>query len=101
MIMIYITCKDVKEAKRITHHLLKKKLIACANIIPRINSIYPWKGKMIDDKETVLIVKTENKYYNKVKDEVRKIHSYTVPCIMKIDVKVNKDYEKWLRSCLK
>ncbi|MDA2936115.1 divalent-cation tolerance protein CutA [Patescibacteria group bacterium AH-259-L05] len=96
-IIIYITHKDEKEAKHVANHLLDKKLIACANIFP-IKSLYWWKGKIQKDNEVVSLVKTQKENWNKVKSEVKKIHPYDVPCIMKLDVSANKDYEDWIKS---
>lgn len=97
MIMIYITNKDMDEAKKIVNHLLKKKLIACANMFP-IESICPWEGKVENSKEVVAIVKTVEKNWEKIKKEVKKIHSYKIPCIIKIKAEANKEYEKWVES---
>ena len=98
-ILIYITNPSLKEAKKIAHHLIGKELIACANI-HGIDSIYPWKGKIVDQKEYVLIAKTTNKNFNKIKSEVEKIHAYSIPCIIKIPVNSNKKYEKWLKDVI-
>jgi len=100
MILNYITCKDKKEAKNIANHLMKKKLIACANIFP-IESLYKWKEKLENNKEIVLLAKTTNKKSNTVEKEVKKIHSYDIPCIIKINATANKDYEKWLNAQIK
>ncbi len=97
MIMSYVTCKDNKEAKKISKNLLKKKLIVCANIFP-IESMYYWKGKLTEDKEVVLILKALDKNYKKIEEEIKKLHSYEIPFIGKINVKVNKEYEYWARK---
>jgi len=81
-------------------HLLKKRLAACANIFP-INSAYWWKGKIENPKEFVLIVKTKKQNFEKVKQAVKKIHPYTIPCIVKIDVEANKEYENWIKQEVK
>lgn len=94
MTLAYITCKDKKEAEKIAMHLLKNRLIACANIFP-ITSIYRWQGKIINEREQVVIAKTNNKKFRKVVAEVKKRHSYSIPCILKINTAANKDYEDW------
>ncbi len=99
-ILLYITNPTRAEAKKIAKHLLKKKLIACGNIFP-INSLYRWKGKVVDDKEFVLLAKTTQAKFNAVKKEVEKIHSYDVPCIIKIPVSSNKKYFEWLKGEVK
>ena len=95
MTIIYITCKDNKEAKKISKVLLEKRLIACSNIFP-IESMYWWKGKIEEDNEVVIIAKTKDNNYSKIKKEVKKIHSYDVPCILKIDAEANEEYAKWV-----
>ena len=100
MIGVYITCKDKKEAKKIARYLLLKKLIGCANIFP-VDSLYWWKGKMQDENEFVIIAKTISKNYEKIRKEVRKIHSYSVPCILKINAEADKDYDNWINGEIK
>lgn len=70
MILVYITCKNNKEANKIAKQLLQKKLIACANIFP-ITSLYKWEGKIANDKETVLLLKAVEKNFEKIKKEVK------------------------------
>ncbi len=94
MTLVYIVCKDAVEAEKLSLRLLKKRLIACANIFP-IRSLYRWKGKIMNEAENVIIAKTSEKNFNKVVNEARKIHSYKIPCILKIDSSANKDFEKW------
>ncbi len=93
--IIYVTCKDKKEAKKISAHLINKKLVACTNFFP-INSMYRWKGKIVDNKEYMLLLKSLNKNYNKIKKEIEKMHSYDIPFIGKINIDINKKYEKWM-----
>ncbi|MEK6808149.1 MAG: divalent-cation tolerance protein CutA, partial [Nanoarchaeota archaeon] len=73
--------------------------IACANLFP-IKSIYWWGGKIAKENETVIIVKTNNKNFKKLESEVKKIHSYSVPCILKIDVEANEEYIGWLKEVI-
>jgi len=96
-IFIYITNPTKEEARKIAKHLLKKKLIACGNIFP-INSLYWWEGEIADENEFVLIAKTIEANFEKVKREVEKIHSYTCPCVIRILVSSNEKYLDWLRS---
>lgn len=94
MTLAYITCKDSQEAKKISMHLLRKRLIACANIFP-IKSMYWWNNKIVNDNENVIIAKTSNKNFKNVVSEVKKLHSYEIPCILKINAAANKEYEGW------
>jgi len=98
MILIYITCKDKKEAKNIGIFLIRKRLAVCCNIFP-IDSIYRWQGKIIKSGEVVLVIKTLKKNFNKIEKEVKKLHSYRVPCILEIPInRGNKAYFNWLEK---
>lgn len=99
-IIIYITNPDLKTAKKVASHLLKKRLVACANFFP-IESAYWWQNKIENSKEVAAIVKTTEKNWAKVKTEVKKIHPYKTPCIIKIAVEANRGYEKWIKSEVK
>lgn len=96
MILVYITHPTKEEAKKIAEHLIQKKLIVCANIFP-IESFYKWKGKLADESEFVLLGKTKEENYKKVVIEVEQIHSYDVPCILKIPMEANEGYENWIK----
>ena len=100
LILIYITNPSKEQAKKIVKHLLEKKLIACANIFP-IESLYWWEGKIAEENEFVAIVKTTKDHFEKVKNEVEKLHPYTIPCIIKIPVRSNEKFFKWLKSEIK
>lgn len=97
-IFIYITNPTKREARKIAKHLLKKRLIACANIHGPVDSLYPWEGRLADETEYILIAKTTEEKFEKVKNEVERIHSYTIPCIIKIPVTSNKKYFDWVKS---
>lgn len=99
-VFIYITNPTKKEAKKIAKHLLEKRLIACANIFS-VNSLYWWEKKIVDDNEFILIAKTTKESFGKVEREVKKIHSYKIPCIIKIPVSSNKKYFNWLKREIK
>jgi len=100
MTLVYITCKDEEEAVKISKHLLDKRLIACSNMYP-IRSMYRWQGKLQDEKEFVMMAKTKEKNYEKIKEEVKKIHSYDVPCILKIDAEANESFNRWVNEEVK
>jgi len=100
MILFYITCKNKKEAEFISEILLKKKLVACTNYF-KINSMYHWKKRLVRDNEFVLIAKTTEKNTINIEKEVLKIHSYSVPCIIRLNTDANKAYLNWLNSEVK
>ncbi len=105
MILVYITCKDSDEAKKIGTHLLDKRLCGCINIIPGMNSVYFWPpktGKFEEGHETILIVKTLGKKFSDVERQVKAVHSSDTPCILAIPVaNVSKKYYEWIKGEIK
>lgn len=96
-LLIYITHKNIKEAKKVVSILLDKRLIACVNYFP-IKSAYWWNGKIENSKEVVSIVKTRKENWKAVQEEAKKIHPYETPCIIKIEVEANKEYAEWIKK---
>ena len=93
----YITCPKKKEAHKIASFLVKKKLVACANIINNVDSDFIWKGKVAKAKEILIVGKTMNKNVQKIIKNVKKLHSYEVPCVIFFDIKNgNTDFLKWI-----
>ena len=97
MIIVYTPCRNMEEAKRIAKHLLEKKLIACANII-NSNSIYEWKGKLEDTEEAIALFKTTEERWEDVKKAIKDIHSYELPCILKISAESSKEFDRWVKE---
>ena len=100
MILVYCPCKDEEEAKKIAKHLVESKLAACVNIYPA-KSIYEWKGKLEDTNESTMIVKTTEENYYKVEQEIKKMHSYELPAIIKIKASASDEFTKWVNGCCK
>ena len=97
MILIYTTNPNLKEAKKVGKYLLENKLIKCANYFP-IESAYEWNGKIENAKEIVAIFKTVENNWKKTKEGIKKMHKYETPCILKIKVEANKEYEDWVNK---
>lgn len=100
MILVYVTCESVKQARQIGRAILKKRLAACVNIFPNMQPIFWWppkKNKLCEDKEVVLIIKTIEEKFKEIEKEIVKRHTYETPCIFSIKVdKVHKPYLDWL-----
>lgn len=101
MILVYITCTDIAEARSIAQTVVTEKLAACANIFPQIHSIYHWENKLCESNEAVLILKTLETNYKKLAERIKELHSYDCPCIITLDVKeVNTEYLSWITESL-
>ncbi|NGX33585.1 MAG: Divalent-cation tolerance protein CutA [Candidatus Anoxychlamydiales bacterium] len=105
MILIYVVCKDIIEAKNIGKKLLEKRLIACVNILDGMKSFCFWpqnSDTIEESSETILLVKTIKEKFSEINEEIKKVHSYEVPCIFSIKVDdVDSKYQKWLNDQIK
>lgn len=100
MILILSTFSNKEEARKIGKGLLKNKLIACYNLIP-IESAYWWKGKIEEENEVLMIMKT-NKSFEEVEEFITEHHSYETPEIVAVEPKeVSEKYLEWINSVLK
>ena len=98
-IVIFITAKDKEEANTIANKLLEDKLIACANIVESVKSLFWWDGKIDNANETLLILKTRKDLFEKIVTAVKTVHSYDVPEIIALPiVEGNKDYLEWIKE---
>jgi periplasmic divalent cation tolerance protein len=80
--VLYSTVGTLEEARTIARALIKEKLVACVNIIPRVDSIYRWQGKIEEGSECVLLAKTTEHNVEHAIQKIRELHSYTVPDII-------------------
>ncbi len=95
--VVYITCANIEEAKKIGREIVEKRFAACANIIDKIESFYWWEGKLQEDKEALIIAKTKSSLVNELIKKVKDIHSYECPCIVTLPVlEGNTDFLEWI-----
>lgn len=101
-IIVYVTCASKGEAERIGKSLLGEKLIACANIVGGVHSLFWWKGKIDSAKESLIIAKTAKKNFAKLIKRVRQLHSYEVPEIIAVPIEAgDRDYLRWIGDSVK
>ncbi len=99
LVLILWTCATLEEARRISQELIEKKLAACANIIPHVESIYLWEGKVENGSETKVFLKTLDSHFELVRDYIKGHCSYNVPEISKIMIDdANPDYMRWVED---
>ncbi len=98
-IAVFITASGEDEAASIARALVEGRLAACVNIVRNLRSIYSWQGKVEDESEVLMIVKTQKKLFNSLAQKVRELHSNTVPEIIALPiVDGSEDYLKWLKE---
>ena len=96
-IVVLITTGSQEEARRIGDALIAQRTAACVNIVSQISSLFWWEGKVEDDKESLLLVKTRAELFPEVVDTVKSVHSYDVPEVIALPiVKGSQDYLNWI-----
>ncbi|XP_037816812.1 protein CutA homolog [Lucilia sericata] len=93
----FVTAPDDKIAKKLAKGLVEEKLAACVNIIPNIQSVYMWEGKLNEDNEYLMIIKTRTSRVEELSKWVRNNHPYSVAEVITLPIEHgNLPYMKWL-----
>lgn len=79
---VYVTTSNEAEAVAIAEALVGERLVACANVVPEIRSVYRWQGQIERDTEAALLCKTREELVARVAARVRELHSYDTPCVV-------------------
>ena len=98
MLLVYVTCKNAKEAEKIGSAMVKKRLAACAVVIPKARSFFFWKGRMEKTTESLLLIKAISKNKKLLEKEIKKMHSYEIPCILFFTPEASRDYAAWVEK---
>ncbi len=97
--MMYITAGSREEAVRIGRTLVEERLVACANVIDNVTSIYWWDGAVQDEPEVVLIAKTTAEKADAVIARVQELHSYECPCAVAVPIESGPAaYLQWIAA---
>lgn len=100
--IVLSTAGSEEEARKLARHLVERKLAACVNIVPQIESIYRWQGKVESSQEWLLLIKTSAEKFASVCDAIRELHSYELPeCIALMIEDGSPDYLQWLADSVK
>ena len=95
--IVLSTAGSEEEARKIARHLVENQLAACVNIVPRIESVYRWEGKVESNHEWLLVIKTTGERFPAVRDAVRELHSYELPECIAISIEDGStDYLEWI-----
>ena len=101
-IVIFITAANIKEAKKIASALLRERLVACVNIVDRIESLFLWNKKSERAKEVLLIAKSKKDKFAKIAKLVKALHSYQTPEIIALPIVDGyKPYLRWINDSLR
>lgn len=93
----FITVPNIETADKISMELVVRHLAACVNIISGIKSIYMWEGKVCNDSEVLLIIKTSSSNVDNIKEYVSSVHPYELPEIIFTEIDAgSQSYIEWL-----
>jgi periplasmic divalent cation tolerance protein len=98
-VVVLVTCGSEEEAQKIANALVEDRLAACVNLVAPIRSIYRWEGKIWDEKEWLLIIKTQKHRFEELEKRVKSLHSYSVPEIVSLSITEGSSaYLEWIRE---
>ena len=101
-ILILNTTDTPDLAQKIARALVEAHEAACVNIVPGIRSIYSWQGKVCDEGETLLLIKSCADKFEAVRATIRRLHTYEVPEIVAVPITSgDPDYIAWMESSLR
>ncbi|XP_054663665.1 protein CutA isoform X1 [Grus americana] len=93
----FVTCPNETVAKELGRAMVEKRLAACVNILPHVTSIYTWKGKVEEDSEVLMMIKTRSSKIPALAEFVRSAHPYEVPELVALPVaQGNPPYLRWV-----
>lgn len=96
------TCENMDEAAKIARSLVEKRLAACVNIVPGVQSVYHWKGAVEQASEVLIVIKTSRPLLSAVHAEIERLHSYELPEMIALQIVDGSErYLEWLAAGLK
>ncbi|GLI36402.1 divalent-cation tolerance protein CutA [Desulforhabdus amnigena] len=97
--VIFVTVGNENEASKIAQVLVEERWVACVNIVPRIRSVYRWKGEVCSDEEFLLVMKTRSSLFTALQNRILELHSYEVPEIIAVPLTQGlPDYLHWVEE---
>lgn len=100
--VVLISVPQGQAARKVANEILKTRAAACVNIVPAIESMYWWEGKIESAPESLLIVKTRRTTFERLKSVVRRVHPYTIPEIIELPITAGHlPYLDWVRAQVK
>ncbi len=95
--VVLTTAVSQEEARKIANALVERRLAACVNIVPHVESIYRWQGKIETAEEWLLLIKTQGELFDRVRNTVKELHSYDLPeCVMLEVAAGSPEYLDWI-----
>jgi periplasmic divalent cation tolerance protein len=98
-LVVLVTAPGADKAAQIARALVEERLVACGNVVPGLRSIYRWDGKVQDDSEALLVLKTTRARFEALRERVLALHPYEVPEILAFPVEAGSErYLAWIAA---
>ena len=95
--IVLTTAGSQEEARKIANALVERRLAACVNIVPHVESIYRWQGTIETAEEWLLLIKTQAELFDRIRNAVKELHSYDLPeCVMLEVTAGSQEYLDWI-----
>ncbi len=96
-IVVLITAPGEDDAVKISRTLVEERLAACVNIVTGVRSVFSWEGKVEDEPEVLMIVKTQEELFERLSERVKELHPYSVPEVIALPISQGlKEYMDWM-----
>jgi periplasmic divalent cation tolerance protein len=97
--IVLTTAGSADEARKIAQALVERRLAACVNLVPQIESIYRWENKIERATEWILVIKTQASAFERLRDAIKELHSYRLPeCVMLHVDAGSQEYLAWIEE---
>ncbi len=98
-VVIYVTVSSEAEGTKIARALVEERLAACVNVVPNVQSFYRWEGNIRNDRELLLIIKSQGLHISDLIGRIKELHSYRVPEVISLPIVTgNSDYLAWIKK---
>jgi len=99
LIVVITSVGTEEQALDVAHALVRSRRAACVNIVPNIHSVYRWKGRVCDDGEMLLIVKTRASQFEAVRETIHRVNTYELPEVMgyRVDL-ASPGFKSWIEK---
>lgn len=95
-LVVFSTAADSEQAGIIAQAVVTERLAACVNIVSGVRSVYRWNDKLVNDDECLLIMKTTESGFERLRDRIQSLHSYDVPEIVGIPATAAESYARFI-----
>lgn len=100
-VIVFTTTGSTDEARKLASTLVEEEVAACVNVVPGCRSFYRWEGKLVEDEENLLVIKTARRLFGVLEERITDLHSYDVPELVAVELTAwSEAYGRFLADSL-